>query len=412
MASNHRLPIRLLVISHKRHNLSSEERICVEGGFARFKSEFAQHVTHLRLCVPVGQTENISGATTYPHNVSICQLKPYRGRMGFFGSLPDTLKKLWYETGRADLVYAMCPNDMGLLGLAVARARGKPVFISIDTDRAGKARIRKDFKWWANLKAWIITQTIYRTLIGLASNRPGFVTGNPFMGDVPGWRQWIKTTVTSRDILPFRDITHTQLTTINIVFIGRLSYEKNIDCLIEASALYARQGRSISVKVVGDGDQRSRLEKLKNNLHADFIQFMGSISNEELTRNRLLGADVLVLPSREERQGKVLLEAMAASIPVIASNAGGIPAIIEHEFNGLLFNPDIPAELTEALRRVADDPSLRSILVKNGYNFATKHTLDHTVAQIMEEVRDFYNLPIPLEQLSSCKSPSENELHK
>jgi glycosyltransferase involved in cell wall biosynthesis len=96
---------------------------------------------------------------------------------------------------------------------------------------------------------------------------------------------------------------------------------------------------------------------------AGMVEFGGFRSNV----NALLPAfDCLVLASRAEPFGLVLLEAMRAGVPVVASNAGGVPEIIRHEQNGLLFEPDDAQGLAAQLLRIAKDDALRERLVERG----------------------------------------------
>jgi len=76
----------------------------------------------------------------------------------------------------------------------------------------------------------------------------------------------------------------------------------------------------------------------------------------------------MVLPSRMEPFGIVLIEAMACKAPVVATNVGGIPEIIQHEVTGILVEPENPGALSAAIRRVLTDADLRKELVENGYS--------------------------------------------
>ncbi|WP_081620898.1 glycosyltransferase [Thioalkalivibrio sp. ALMg13-2] len=379
---------QLVVISHKRHDRLPDGRIAVRGGFAKITSEFSRHVKTMTLCVPVGGQPETSEVSNYPGNITLSPLPMYGGHLSFVRQLPSIVRRLWREIGRADVVYAMAPNNMGVLGLVLARVRGKPVFLSIDTDRAGKARSAGGFRGRA--KAWLVEKTIYTLLRRLGGSRPAFVTGDDFLGSRPHWRQWIKTTVTSSEVPPYRTPEPSKV--LQVVFVGRLSPEKNIGSLIEAATLLEKEGYRIAVQIVGHGPQRDTLVKLKEERGVECVTFCGAVPNAELRETRFLGADVLVLPSREERQGKVLLEAMACSVPVIAARAGGIPSVVTDGFNGLLFNPDAPDELVRCLRRIAGDSNLRKTLTENGYRFALDNALDKSVRDIMNEVSAFYRI--------------------
>ncbi len=91
-------------------------------------------------------------------------------------------------------------------------------------------------------------------------------------------------------------------------------------------------------------------------------------------------ADALVLPSRAEAMPRVILEAMALKTPVIASDVGGIPELIEHGQSGLLFSHDQPRGLVDAFEHLAADPDIRRIFAERAYqkywsNFSRAHQI-------------------------------------
>ena len=90
--------------------------------------------------------------------------------------------------------------------------------------------------------------------------------------------------------------------------------------------------------------------------------------------------DCLVVASRAEPFGLVLLEAMRAGVPVIASNAGGVPEIVTDGVNGLLFEPGDVAGLAEAFGRIAEDPALAKQLTEEGNQvIRTRFSLERQV---------------------------------
>lgn len=89
--------------------------------------------------------------------------------------------------------------------------------------------------------------------------------------------------------------------------------------------------------------------------------FTGYMGGEELA-SAYASSDVLAFPSDTETLGFVAMEAMASGTPVVGARAGGVPDVITHERNGLLFTPGDLGELTECLRRLTVDPVLRQRL--------------------------------------------------
>lgn len=121
----------------------------------------------------------------------------------------------------------------------------------------------------------------------------------------------------------------------NVTYLGRLSYEKGVDILIEA--LRKLKSRSIKLTIIGDGVERKKLEKLSEGLN---VKFMGSVSGMRLM-NKLKEADLLVLPSRTEGHPITLLEGWASKIPVLVTNVGDNARYIKNNQNGFIAEPSI-----------------------------------------------------------------------
>ncbi|MEK7165035.1 MAG: glycosyltransferase family 4 protein [Patescibacteria group bacterium] len=96
------------------------------------------------------------------------------------------------------------------------------------------------------------------------------------------------------------------------------------------------------------------------------------------------GADIFVIPSVKEGMPYVLLEAMAAGLPIVATNVGGIPEIIKDGQTGLLVPPKNPEKLAAAIGRLIDDPGLRNKLATNARKKVKKYSLSKMLAQYQE----------------------------
>jgi glycogen(starch) synthase len=153
---------------------------------------------------------------------------------------------------------------------------------------------------------------------------------------------------------PFPDVPRPR-----VVFVGRLHPQKGVANLVRAAPLLTTAG--VQVLLVGDGPDRRRLERLAARAAGPPIRFVGFIPHERVPA-ALAAADVVVLPSRYEELGSVLLEAMQAGRPVVATAAGGIPDAVRDGVTGLIVPPDRPAELAAAVDRVLGDPALAARL--------------------------------------------------
>ena len=131
--------------------------------------------------------------------------------------------------------------------------------------------------------------------------------------------------------------------------VARFSPEKGLDVLIEAFDR-VRRGRLV---LIGDGDERSRLEALvKDRGLVDHVLFAGWVTGPWTAQ---WAFDALVVPSRSEGFGLAVVEAMLAGIPVVATEVGGLPELIEQGRTGLLVPSDDPAAMAGAIIRVLDD---------------------------------------------------------
>ncbi len=168
-----------------------------------------------------------------------------------------------------------------------------------------------------------------------------------------------------------------------ILFVGRLITWKGVHILIEATNILKEKKCNIQVMIVGDGPNRDELINFSKRMMVDsIVHFLGKISRHELLSYYKM-ADVFVLPSilhknQTEGLGVVLLEAMASGIPVIGSNIGGIPDIIENKVNGLLVPPGDPVALANSIYYIINNPD-RSEKFKDEGFFTVKNRFSWSV---------------------------------
>jgi glycosyltransferase involved in cell wall biosynthesis len=151
---------------------------------------------------------------------------------------------------------------------------------------------------------------------------------------------------------------------------SRLDPQKGQDFALRALALLKKRNIPGRLVVVGENTrhEKNHLEDLKilcRELKLDnYVHFAGYRDDMEAVMASL---DILVMPSHCETFGRVLIEAMASKTPVIATNAGGVPNIIEADVNGLLVSPQSAEELALAIERLIAVPGLRTRLSEAAY---------------------------------------------
>lgn len=161
-----------------------------------------------------------------------------------------------------------------------------------------------------------------------------------------------------------------------ILFVGRLTSQKGCEYLIRAIPFVARY-HNVRLLIAGDGYMRGDLERTAASSGQPWrTKFLGFVPDSELT-DLLLCADVMVIPSIYEPFGVVALEAMAAGVPVVASNVDGLAEIIIHEQNGILAFPKDSSSIAWGISRVLSDSTNSLRLVENAKkDLSTKYTWD------------------------------------
>lgn len=152
-----------------------------------------------------------------------------------------------------------------------------------------------------------------------------------------------------------------------VLYVGRLVPQKGIEHLIRATPHVSRRFPDAKFVIVGEGWMRGHLEWLADQSRQRWrINFTGFISDDDLVA-LTKSADVMVVPSVYEPFGIVALEAMAARVPVVASQVGGLAEVVEHDKTGVYAYPGSSDSIAWAIERVLSDPGYRDWLVKNAF---------------------------------------------
>lgn len=170
---------------------------------------------------------------------------------------------------------------------------------------------------------------------------------------------------------------------VELLCVGRLSSAKAQILIVQACAHLRDEGLDFALTMVGDGPDRSRIEQAIACLKLERqVQLTGSL-NQEAVRAHFARADIFVLASLAEGIPVVLMEAMSSGVPCVSTPVNGIPELIEHGRTGLLATPgDVPS-LTAQLRRLIQEPELRSTLAEAAHaKVLADFDLNRNVAQL------------------------------
>jgi len=178
-----------------------------------------------------------------------------------------------------------------------------------------------------------------------------------------------------------------------VLFVGRLERRKGFPVAVAAFDRIARRYADAQLVVVGDGADRDAVDGLDAALRAR-VHMVGRVSSDDLPRY-FRAADIFVAPSTgSESFGIVLVEAMAAGLPVVASDIPGYRDVTRHGVEGLLVPPGDPDQLAEAVMRLFDQPALAQTLGRNGAARARHFAWDAIVDQLEEIYVELARMPV------------------
>ncbi len=141
-----------------------------------------------------------------------------------------------------------------------------------------------------------------------------------------------------------------------VIFVGRLTWEKGVEYLIKAA-----KNIDAMIAIIGGGSYEKYLKHYTHLLNLKNVRFFGYLGKDNVKDLRVIyqRADVLVLPSVvEESTGYVILEAMACSTPVVASNKGGIPIVVKEGYNGHLIRAKSSKAIARAVNDIINHPAI------------------------------------------------------
>jgi glycosyltransferase involved in cell wall biosynthesis len=147
-----------------------------------------------------------------------------------------------------------------------------------------------------------------------------------------------------------------------VTTVANLRPGKGHDVLLKAAARVVRRIPDVQFRIVGDGSRRQELERQAAALRISAqVAFLGHRDDVPAV---LHGSDLFAFPSFMEASPNAVIEAMAAGLPIVATRAGGIPEVIEHERNGLLVPPGDDRALAAAILRLIERPQQASELAE------------------------------------------------
>lgn len=300
-----------------------------------------------------------------------------QGRGGVFDKalhLARGFKLLLDIVPKVDLMYLFLPSYHSAVGWVVARLFRKP-HIVYGADDWGQASASM-FKWEHLRHSWFyrlygrVNRILERLIV--SSAKFGVAAGGQLQEKYT--RFGCKTYPTSPRMTLARNDVFERLDTCNkatitLITVGGLVHDKAQHLMIEALARLLPRYPDIVLQIVGAGPERERLEKLAIDLGvAKALEFKGFVEDEQELYSLLRDADIFLLSSVTEGFPRAIYEAMAMRLPIVTTDVGGIPFLLNDGLNAMVVPVGDVSRLTAAVTKIIDDGDLRRRLIRESSN--------------------------------------------
>ena len=298
---------------------------------------------------------------------------------------------MWTALARFDTVWIFGPHPFSLIIVALACVRRKTVVLGVRQDTLAYFRARLPSRRWA--PAMIPIHALDASYRLLARSFKTVVVGAAIARRYGGARQnllWLM----SSSVVPAREVAAEPAArdwagTLDVLTVGRIDPEKNPLLLVEALAELEHQepGR-YRLFWVGDGPLRERVRERAAALGiSDRLQLLGWIPFGPELLALYRRAHLFVHVSLTEGVPRVLTEALAFAVPIVATDVGGVRSALDGGRAGLLIPAKNRTALVAAIQRLAGDAKLRERLVTRGLELARERTLEAQAELVAEFIQ-------------------------
>jgi glycosyltransferase involved in cell wall biosynthesis len=365
-----------------------------EGSFARYVDSLAPYFDRVILSVPVFETPPAAGSRVRATNVTLAPLPYFPGPRQFYPRLLTMRSRLRRWIDQCDVIHLRVPSPAAIFAFRIAESRRKPIFLLIVGDyeallpHLGYRGLKKAlFRQYVAFEEWALRYMTRRAL--------SFVNGASLLakhaGDGPSVHETRTTTLSLADFSARTDTCAGSR--IRLLCVSRIDPRKGLRSLPAVVRDLAAAGHDVTLDIVGPtigliGESERdaiRAAALGSGV-ADRVHLRGAVALDQLLP-LYRDFDLFVLPTRPgEGIPRVLMEAMAAGLPIVTTDVSGISSLITNGENGILVPEGATAGLADALRSLIATPSLRQRLIQGGYTTARAHTLERQADEMMRMV--------------------------
>ena len=375
--------MKICIISHVKFYKSNGNYIC-QSGFAKLMEMVSPLYNVVNLCVPI-YTKNVPcGYGQFNiSNVKICSLPPYYKKSHLeVAALIHPLaiiRALWPHIKHSDAVWITLPNFVSILAWVVCLMQSKAFALRVAGNFPYMLRLAFQVRRIPVLGPFVggayqlllnaIIRTSVLTLVHGQELAKIYKRGNPqvvsFVGSTV-YESEIATTIADSRSKDF-----------GLLYVGRLDFKKGLRELLIAGKNLLGKGYKLRIRLVGVGKDREEIKKLAKDLGIDSrVEFVGWVPMGLRLQKEYRSAKLFLLPSYSEGSPKVVIEAMANGLPVVATNVGNVPYLLEHQQTGLVIPSRNVRALENSIETLLSNETIRQHMAKAALSRAREFTIE------------------------------------
>ena len=362
--------------------------------FPIFISNLSFYFQTIYYCAPLVETSSaqisfLDISSVFNNKCRLIKTVPYKGVLDYYRKFLFIFVHNFITVKRVlkncDLIIIRIPTMNSFLVYLLAMMYNKPIVTYVVGSEIDIIRFSSKYSGFLRFTALLIADIhflFYRKMV--KRSLVSFFLSRKLMERFRARNAYfIFTSLIKRKDIIIRTPSYLEKRGVNILYVGRLTHEKGLKYLIQAVPILIDRGFNVKISLCGDGPECKKLQRLSRDLGCESnIEFLGFIPWGKELDKIYLQHDIFVLPSVSEGIPKVLLEAMAKGLPIIATNVGGIPDIIKDTENGILISPKSPADIARAVEFLVRNDDVRGRIINNSYNFVREHTAETQARKI------------------------------
>lgn len=368
----------------------------------------------ITICAP---TKRITGHISTKHyllfqepEIKIMRLPYWRSFIDFcnkfYRIFPALLHIAPNLVKATDFLWVRLPSLSGIMFFLLAKIYHKPIVIDIGGNICEAWR-RMRYQGAKKILAKLVSFILHKITTFMVSSTLTIVTGKElydlYKGKAKSIASFIRSSFRERD-LTYR-INTCEGKIIKLLYVGQMLMDKGIFYFLDAIRKLLDENYPVKLTMVGSGPDENKIrERIKMLEISNRVKLRGYIPFGKHLFQIYRDSDILIMPSASYPEGfpRVIIEAFAFSLPVIATDIGGARNIVVNEETGLLIRPRSSEMIYQAVKRIINDEVLRKKVIRNSYIFAKQHTMEKEIRQIINEILFVYP------QLRYQKTPISN----